>query len=478
MNNYPPSHLFLLMECFRTRIKDLAEVLHVNDSLVSKWRNHKRLINPKSAYADLICQYYLSLDRKNNFHIIKTLLSDDYEQIDKAEENVLPHLLKNWLTEVPDQLNDSKITLDSNSYTTQISVYHYDSGREKAVLRMLETLKNLPPNQEFLIFDCEENSWRQEDSSFLKKRKKLLYEVINRHHLQIIHTFNAKYTALKNLFLRDISLNLNHKVDTCYIPLQLVPNFLSDMLIIKDKAALICQFNQRFTIQRYAEYHSDIRTIRYYQQFYNDLKSKSIPIYTQYHLDHYEDIINFLKSKVCIEGCLYYISPLPFPFNTDVKSLLRYTFNAQDTLHLWETALKQGPVRHIYCIKDIENFVKIIQKSPEPEAQDLLKIFLKQISDLMHLVGKSSEFEIALLQELPKTEGASPIFLIKDNRYALGYKYEALSGRFHALISEDSTAVFILFQYYDEFWTNIPSIQKNKDWIINKLKAVFELSKE
>ena len=96
----------------------------------------------------------------------------------------------------------------------------------------------------------------------------------------------------------------------------------------------------------------------------------------------------------------------------------------------------------------------------------------------MHLVGKSSEFEIALLQELPKTEGASPIFLIKDNRYALGYKYEALSGRFHALISEDSTAVFILFQYYDEFWTNIPSIQKNKDWIINKLKAVFELSKE
>ena len=154
MNNNPPSHLFLLMECFRTRIKDLAEVLHVNDSLVSKWRNHKRLINPKSDYADLICQYYLSLDQENNFHTIKTLLSDDYEQIDKADENVLPHLLKKWLTEVPDQLDDSKITLDSNSYTTQISVYHYDSGREKAVLRMLETLKNLPPNQEFLIFDC------------------------------------------------------------------------------------------------------------------------------------------------------------------------------------------------------------------------------------------------------------------------------------------------------------------------------------
>ena len=157
--------MFLLMECFRTRIKDLAEVLHVNDSLVSKWRNHKRLINPKSAYADLICQYYLSLDQENNFHTIKTLLSDDYEQIDKADENVLPHLLKKWLTEVLDQLDDSKITLDSNSYTTQISVYHYDSGR-KSRLKNAGNPENLPPNQEFLIFDCNENSWRQQDSSF------------------------------------------------------------------------------------------------------------------------------------------------------------------------------------------------------------------------------------------------------------------------------------------------------------------------
>ncbi|WP_195268198.1 hypothetical protein [Eubacterium sp. 1001713B170207_170306_E7] len=478
MNNYPPSHLFLLMECFRTRIKDLAEVLHVNDSLVSKWRNHKRLINPKSLYADLICQYYLKLDQKNNFHTIKTLLSDDYEQIENTEKDILPGLLKKWLTDVPDQLDDSKITLDSSSYTTQISIYHFDSGREKAVLRMLETLKNLPPNQEFLIFDCEENSWRQEESSFLEKRKKLLYEVINRHHLKIIHTFNAKYAALKNLFLRDISLNLNYKVDTHYIPLQLVPNFLSDMLIIKDKAALICQCNERFTVQRYAEYHSDIRTVRYYQQFYNDLQSKSIPIYAQYHLDHYGDILGFLEDKLCMEGRLYYISSLPFPFNTDIENLYSYKLNTQDTIRIWESALNQGSVRHIYCIKDIENFVKTIQKSPMPKAQDLLRAFLNQIDILIKLAEKSAEYEIALLNELPKTEGISPIFLIKDNRYALAYKYETLTGNFHALVSEDSTAVFVLSQYYDDFWSSIPLIQKNKEWVIHKLRAVFDLFRE
>lgn len=474
MTSQVPSHLFLLMECFHTRIKDLAEILHINDSLISKWRNNKRLINPKSVYADLICQYYMELDQKNNFQKIKSLLSDDYMQIENFENARLPGLLKNWLTEIPEQLEDSVTTLDSNSYTTQISVYHFESGRKKAVLRMLEFLRSLPPNQEFFIFDCEENSWRKENSDFVEKREKITGEVIKRHHLQIIHTFDAKYTALKNLFKRDICLNLDNNVDTYYIPLQFVPQFLSDMLIIKDKAALICQYNESLSDHHYAEFHTDVRTLRYYQQFYNNLKSKSIPIYTKYHFSTHQEIMTFFIKRLCPEGDLYFVSPLPFPFNDDIHNLLNYEFDRKDFADIWESALEQGAVRHVYSINEIESFIQTLQIHTDPGAPALLKIFLEQMNALIDLAEKNADFEIALLPELPKSEGFNHVFLVKDNRYAFIYKYEALTDSFRALMSEDSTAVFVLFQFYESFWTNIPVIQQDKEWVIYKLKSILK----
>ena len=57
MNNKYPSRLAYLMDKFTVTAKELSEALHVDHSLVSKWRNNKRNLSPRSIHLENIVNF-------------------------------------------------------------------------------------------------------------------------------------------------------------------------------------------------------------------------------------------------------------------------------------------------------------------------------------------------------------------------------------------------------------------------------------
>ena len=91
------SHLGMLMENFGISGKDLAAMLHIDSSLVSKWRSGKRLLRPNSVYTNQIIRYAMELDRAYEYARLRMLMSEDYVNIFKVTASELSMFLKDWL---------------------------------------------------------------------------------------------------------------------------------------------------------------------------------------------------------------------------------------------------------------------------------------------------------------------------------------------------------------------------------------------
>jgi transcriptional regulator with XRE-family HTH domain len=62
------SRFEILLNAFRISGKELAELLHIDSSLVSKWKNNKRSMKSNSPHLNSIVQHFIALD---SFLVIK-----------------------------------------------------------------------------------------------------------------------------------------------------------------------------------------------------------------------------------------------------------------------------------------------------------------------------------------------------------------------------------------------------------------------
>lgn len=73
--NPPKSRLGLLMDALNISGKDLAIALHIDDSLVSKWKNNHRPLTLGTPYLRAIAQFLLETEKSRGSNVIDVLLT-------------------------------------------------------------------------------------------------------------------------------------------------------------------------------------------------------------------------------------------------------------------------------------------------------------------------------------------------------------------------------------------------------------------
>lgn len=481
------SNFKILMDCFNTKLKDIVNIVHIDYSMVSKWRNGVRRLKIESDYVKKIVDYYIRLDQPYGYIRIKRLLSVNNSDVDSYREDELIKSLKTYITSYSED-NIPTIQLEkSKSYTTQITVYCYNEGREKAAFLILEELSNMDKGQEFYIFDREEKSWSNEKSCFKKRRDEKFGTLSEKHNFKIIHTLNANQTTLMNLIERDLNLNIKKNVNTYYLPMNKVPEFLSDILIIKNKAALICQHNQGVHFQQYAEYHTDFRSVLYYQELYGTLLKKSTPFYLKYFSYNRNILIDYIYRNIERSASTYVSSNMPSFLSMPIEIVETYqsvyntSYHVKNSVKLfrqlqlkWIISLRYSKHRHIYNLDQIENFFVDGENDfcsffefPKKISKEEFK---KHLKNIIELLKTNENFEIALVNNLPTMNANNVSIMIEKNIYSIIYATNRLKKDFIALVAKDPTINHTIYNHYNDYWENIPSLQKNKEWVIN----VFE----
>lgn len=164
------STLGFLMERLNIQTVSLARILHVDASLISKWKTGDRCLTSKSAYFDDVIIFLMSVSKKSDHKILEKALTEIFpmEEIQTAEspEPLLRQLLSNPKCELP-KVTDT--TVPDAAHTTQINIWEGYSGRRNAMDKLLDFAEKMPHAGQIVFIDSEEYRWLLDDASFSKQ---------------------------------------------------------------------------------------------------------------------------------------------------------------------------------------------------------------------------------------------------------------------------------------------------------------------
>lgn len=159
------STLGYLMDSLGLSTAGMARRLHVDASLVSKWRSGSRRLDMKSIYFETICAMLLEQEQTALSNALRSLIP--LKEGEVAAE--IPVLLKRVLTDrhftVP-----RVFTLRTEAVcTAEIAVYTSGEGRRQAIWDLLDVAESMDKPGELFYVDSEQSGWLLEDPAYAQR---------------------------------------------------------------------------------------------------------------------------------------------------------------------------------------------------------------------------------------------------------------------------------------------------------------------
>lgn len=211
-----------LMKIFGISNRDLASLLQVDTSLVSKWRNGKRNIKSDVRYVKKAASYIVELDRKREYKRVKELLSKEYDIADSCSKEELSLYLVDWLLN-PKKSEGKELILENMSKSKRLSrveqTYYWEGneGRREAVKYFLQYANACNSENEIIFYSTESVRWFHEDEEWLELWAGLSSNFMkNGNMMHIIHAANHSYSDIAASVLRWLPLHIKYGVKGYY----------------------------------------------------------------------------------------------------------------------------------------------------------------------------------------------------------------------------------------------------------------------
>lgn len=218
MQNKTFSVLGYIMNGMNIKTSDMAQFLHIDTSLVSKWRTGKRPLNKNSVYFDDIIKFILDYDNDTSKSLIIKVLTDLFPHEEFSNKYTVEYHLRYALAN--ENLKDISPThqkIFGSVKTVPTIIFNENDGRREAVNKILDYADTIIEPAEIIFFDSEEFQWLWEDNtfshSFVERINRLLKR--NFHATFIIHYSSSKEN-FRNFFDLCSSILFNHNVDWFY----------------------------------------------------------------------------------------------------------------------------------------------------------------------------------------------------------------------------------------------------------------------
>lgn len=486
-----------LMKLFQITGKDLADALHVDYTLVSKWRNRKRTFSPRSNYIRRIADYFVTLDAGSSYKRIRKILAGALPELEKESVSTYSALLGQWLTEPEESEPDSAALFvpDNSEYASKSSftIYTGNPGRREAVLKFLNYALTLPAGQKLLLISQEDMSWLVEDPQFLAEWKQKLVEVIqHRHTIDIIHTVDRDVKELAPILEKWLPLHLSGSIQSRYQPQYADSTLKPTLFIIHGHAAIYGASIVGFSKERYTALHTDAATVAHYENIYSHLFSQCVPLMEKYPLAKPRQLFRKLLEVDSKKGSSYLFAQIPMFFTapddglTDIFSENRISgpdadfcmeLKGKASQH-FQKNLPSSRLRHIYNLKAMEQAaasgqvpysdLSVLAAKPVHASREN---FLRHIRHLVHLLETYEGFEIALINP-PESSPAINIWA-KENTAVFASASTPNSMSQFAVSASEPTIANAFYHYYRNIWDSIPRIFRSRDWVIDTLRELM-----
>lgn len=489
------SKIAILLDRFHITGKELADHLHVDYSLVSKWRSQTRLLTARSAHLNKIIEYFKELDSNTKSDTLKKILSEAYPNAKFETSSEMNFFLKKWLTEINEGEDThsilNNIMLTANVRKESFYVFEGDEGRWTATIKFLDIALLSPEKTEKIIFSQEnynwfnnnpesQNVWREKNLEFLRRGGKT----------NVIHTMDRLYKSIAASLLLWLPLHMNPNTVTYYYPQYLDNPMKITLNILKDHVVLFgISFDNSAKIS-YTFLSTDPVILSQCWRIAQTLWAESLPLFEKY-LPRHNEKLAYIMSRMGEKAENNYYVSLPTSFSLLSQELLRKILldNNISEERVKNYLAEQSRMKQHFYTNSSRYFYRIlcdIIKLEHSLSQDHVyldelsiltgqpimvsrDIFCQCLEEIICIMESVPNLEIALIDG-PPYSGIDDIYIwIKENTIAvLSTLLSDLPSNF-SLVTQELTTVNSSFYNFNDVWNSIPQIRHDKNWVKQRL---------
>lgn len=489
------SNLSELMKAMHLSSRNLSEMLNVHYSLVSKWLNGKRPLKQNSDYMKQIVEIMLNLDQRNRYSVIKRILSDYYPTKDINSRESMAIYLSHYLAtdEYPEVSISSWDVVDRSKISSRckLDVYTNASGRQNALLRLLDSALSLPAGQEVLVYGRESVKWRTPKNSadYLSLlRRKQLTILQKGDKITVLHTMDRGDDELVQNILHWLPMHLTRKTEALYSPEYTDSPIKTSVTILRGKSAMfgLTADGQNSALSTF--YSTDPPLVGKAEEYFDALKASSIPLFEN---DDAEETTN-LSLELSARSCnSFQYCVLPFQFclsRSDFRRLFMENniegdaltncmiFCDLDQKRLFSTLEK----RHTHLLLSFPQLEKaLVEGTDVSYCNWLTGISLYLSPEMVRLVCRNlcdvlldtPNLSVALINDFPLQDISNLTMLSKENSaFLVNMASDEVPG---PLIIKEPTIVTALYHYMDRIWRSTPKIHREKVNVIQLLQDIL-----
>lgn len=313
------STLGFLMERMNIQTVALSRELHVDASLVSKWKSGDRELNSRSMYFDEVIRFLLKESKKSDHQLLKKALSEFYpsENVKTLDcpEPFLRKVLSNHKLTVPGNPEHS-----AAQHTTQIRIFEENDGRRKAARKLLESAEKMPAPGRIIFIDSEEYDWLLEDEAFARSFIARLNALLGSGFLA---RFVIHYSSYRERFVRffeTCSMLLFHRNVEWYFYEYYDENVFDFSLFILDKTLSLLGLSGNNS-SSVTMMFTDSQSVLHHGMLAETVIARCQKIFMKFASDKCMDVVDYIRL-IRKRGTLYSYLPAP-AFVSAKEDLLR-----------------------------------------------------------------------------------------------------------------------------------------------------------
>jgi len=501
--DYPKTRLEILMRLANVTGKTLSNSLHVDMSLVSRWKNGVRSLVKNSEQLEKICDFFIGNNHGENLPIIhKIIIGKSTSALITMDEAGCLHLKRQlaiWLLE-PLKINEyllfeqqETFNDDENKQKFYIS-FNGNEGRRQAMVAFLENILQFKEPHRILIMDEENYEWLRESQIYLNSWKKKMLDILGRgHQLVIIRGTNKRLDSLFDEIVEWMPLYLTGQIGS-YVGMQISSEFPTSLYILEDICAL-----SGFEVdkeERFTAFTNDPLTIQSFQKMFEKALLRKNPFIKVFNRSNIQKAIQDIIIAGENNDPSYYMANELFFTNmredllSDILKNNSCTVVEEEIVLNFHKRLNQNfdqNVRlcenhHIYNYKSLEKCAKqtsylnshlsiITGRDIYMTRQD----FIRHIEGTMRRIEKNADFDVALTSDNAKAPMLEEHEIwIKDGHYICTWSNKAYE---HIIISLEPSVTHVFTEYYRQLWNSILVVEKDKKAVIEKFEKILKLAR-
>ncbi len=479
-----------LMDMLYIQGTQLAKMVHVDRTVVSRWKNGRTELNMKSGYFDDIVKALLDINEQQGLGTLERFFSSlTQKTVDKRKE--LQKLVSTWLVskEFDRQFKETDTT--GSLYNASYKIFKGISGKWDAMQYMMDVLGSLSDRELLCGYDVSMDipADTRDTGAFQKK----LLGVLDRNcEVNLLFFINRPTDEVFYSFEAWLPIFL-HRRTSAFFTYDVHAPFYDYIYSIKGKLALVGTSHDNNRANLYTAVYDDPMTLNQIDSYLDSLRGNMKPLYT--HLDSHNMRLDYGDSplfKHFKNASGQYIMQESFPLITfhrdtiqDIIADLELDANEEHRLlaFIKTYALQSRKMfaeneftRIVFSFEYLQN----IKSEPVLEVASFssllgrkimipTKYLIQETKSLIEFANHSSRIEIALRPTNVEAFLSNSNVWVKNN--ALYYIVPDNNASVR-LISEEFATVNALYAKAEEYWRNLPYECKQQTWISEKIKCL------